>query len=39
MTELLALVAAFNNPRVRAAHVYEVAAVVVVLVLMLWRPF
>jgi hypothetical protein len=33
------LIAAFNNPRVRAAHVYEVAAVVVVLVLMLWRPF
>jgi hypothetical protein len=33
------LVAAFSNPRVRAAHVYEVAAVVVVLVLMLSRPF
>ena len=35
----LTLVAAFSNPRVRAAHVYEVAAVVVVLVLMLSRPF
>jgi len=33
------LVAAFSNPRVRAAHVYEVAAVVVVLFLMLSRPF
>jgi len=33
------LVAAFSNPRVQAAHVYEVAAVVVVLVLMLSRPF
>jgi len=34
-----ALVAAFGDPRVRAAHVYEFAAVVVVLVLMLSRPF
>ncbi len=34
-----ALVAAFGDPRVRAAHVYEFAAVVVVLVLMLSWPF
>ena len=34
-----ALVAAFGDPRVRAAHVYEFTAVVVVLVLMLSRPF
>ena len=33
------LVSALSNPRVRAAHIYEVAAVVVVLVLMLSRPF
>ena len=33
------LVAAFSNPHVRAAHVYEAAAAVVVLVLMLSRPF
>jgi hypothetical protein len=33
-----ALVGAFGDPRVRAAHVYEFA-VVVVLVLMLSRPF
>jgi hypothetical protein len=34
-----ALGAAFGDPRVRAAHVYEFAVVVVVLVLMLSRPF
>ena len=34
-----ALVAAFGDRRVRAAHVYEFAVVVVVLVLMLSRPF
>jgi hypothetical protein len=34
-----ALVAAFGDPYVRAAHVYEFAAVVLVLVLMLSRPF
>ena len=34
-----ALVTAFGDPRVRAAHGYEFAAVVVVLVLMLLRPF
>jgi hypothetical protein len=34
-----ALVAAFSDPRVRAAHVYEFTAVVVVLILMLSRPF
>ena len=34
-----ALVAVFGDPRVRAAHVYEFAAVVTVLVLMLSRPF
>ena len=34
-----ALVAAFDDPLVRAAHVYELAALVVVLVLMLSRPF
>jgi hypothetical protein len=33
------LVAAFGDPLVRAAHLYELAAVVVVLVLMLARPF
>lgn len=33
------LVAAFGDPRVRAAHIYELAAVVVVLILMLARPF
>ena len=33
------LVAAFGDPRVRAAHIYEFAAVVAVLVLMLSRPF
>jgi Predicted integral membrane protein (DUF2269) len=33
------LVAAFGDPLVRAAHIYELAAAFVVLVLMLSRPF
>jgi Predicted integral membrane protein (DUF2269) len=33
------LIVAFGDPLVRAAHAYELAAVVVVLVLMLSRPF
>jgi hypothetical protein len=34
-----ALVTAFADPLVRAAHVYEAAVVFIVLVLMLARPF
>lgn len=34
-----ALVAAFGDPVVRAAHLYELGALIVVLVLMLARPF